>query len=112
LPIYEYRCESCGCELERMVPRGTAAPACPSCAALMTKKVSATSFILQGGGWYKDHYGLKADKPGTKDEGAKESTPKADAGSTAPAASTPAAASAPTASAAPAAAPRSGSATP
>lgn len=61
MPIYEYRCGSCGHEFEQMVKMSDPAPACPKCGAGEVKKlVSASSFVLKGGGWYKDHYGLKS----------------------------------------------------
>jgi predicted nucleic acid-binding Zn ribbon protein len=35
-------------------------PGCPQCGVDEVKKrVSVTSFVLKGGGWYSDHYGLK-----------------------------------------------------
>lgn len=65
MPIYEYRCESCGNDFEKMVKLDAPLPACPSCGAAQTRKlVSASSFHLKGGGWYKDHYGLKAGSSG------------------------------------------------
>lgn len=72
MPIYEYVCESCGGEFERLVRIGAEPPPCPDCeSAEVRKRVSAASFVLKGGGWYKDHYGLKSD---TKDKkGKKES---------------------------------------
>lgn len=61
MPIYEYRCGSCGTTFEKMVKMNAAPPVCPSCAASDVKKlVSTSSFVLKGGGWYKDHYGLKS----------------------------------------------------
>lgn len=61
MPIYEYRCEQCGEVFEKMQRMGADAPACPKCGALEAKKlISASSFVLKGGGWYKDHYGLKS----------------------------------------------------
>ncbi len=60
MPIYEYQCDSCGEEFQALLKVGEAATSCPIChTADPTKKVSAGSFILKGGGWYKDHYGLK-----------------------------------------------------
>jgi len=62
MPIYEYGCEQCGHTFELLQkvsddPPGT----CPSCGKDdgIKKLVSRTSFVLKGGGWYKDHYGLK-----------------------------------------------------
>lgn len=60
MPIYEYECVSCGHRFEKMVKMGAEAPPCPECeSAEIRKLVSRSGFILQGGGWYKDHYGLK-----------------------------------------------------
>ena len=61
MPIYEYACPDCGHRFEAM-QKFSDDPVrdCPSCKAQNVKKlISATSFVLKGGGWYKDHYGLK-----------------------------------------------------
>lgn len=60
MPIYEYVCEACGHEFEKLVKVNAALPDCPECQEGVRKKVSASGFILKGGGWYKDHYGLKS----------------------------------------------------
>jgi len=54
MPIYEYRCSSCGHELEAL-RKFSDAPlvTCPSCGAeALVKKVSAAGFQLKGSGWY------------------------------------------------------------
>lgn len=38
MPIYEYRCEKCGCEFEELVS-GDATPACPKCSSGETRKL-------------------------------------------------------------------------
>ena len=74
MPIYEYRCPECGHRFEKLVRMGADAPPCPECAhAEVTKLVSASGFILKGGGWYKDHYGLKSGGA-SKDAGASSSS--------------------------------------
>lgn len=60
MPIYEYQCESCGYEFEKMMKVRADPPPCPECGGEVKKQVSAAGFILKGGGWYKDHYGLKS----------------------------------------------------
>ena len=54
MPIYEYRCGSCGHELEAMQkfsdPLLTQCPACST--DTLVKLVSAAGFQLKGGGWY------------------------------------------------------------
>lgn len=68
MPIYEYRCPSCGHAFERMMRMADSPPPCPACGHnAVDKLISATSFVLKGGGWYRDHYGLKSSgsaKPG------------------------------------------------
>ena len=65
MPIYEYECTSCGHRFEKMGKIGAEAPPCPECAAGVRKLISQSAFILKGGGWYKDHYGLKSDAGGS-----------------------------------------------
>ncbi len=59
MPIYEYRCESCSHEFEKIVKVGAEPPPCPECGEGVRKLVSAAAFSLKGSGWYRDHYGLK-----------------------------------------------------
>jgi putative FmdB family regulatory protein len=99
VPIYEYQCPDCGHEFEQL-QKISEEPIreCPNCHQIRVKKrVSQTSFVLKGGGWYKDHYGLKGGKSDKSDksesasptEGAKSSGDKtsAEKPSSAPAAS-------------------------
>ena len=44
MPIYEYRCDACGCEIERLVLDKEVVPECPKCGATMRKKVSPFAF--------------------------------------------------------------------
>ena len=63
MPIYEYGCQRCGHAFERL-QKVSDAPIdeCPACGAQgdVKKLISRSSFVLKGGGWYKDHYGLKS----------------------------------------------------
>lgn len=76
MPIYEYRCEACGHEME-VLQKMSDAPvtACPSCEkSAMKKLISAAGFRLKGGGWYEtDFKGEK--KKNVHDTGKKESKP-------------------------------------
>ena len=59
MPLYEYACPSCGYQVELMQSASSAAApdTCNQCGAgPMQKMLSRTSFILKGGGWYKDGY--------------------------------------------------------
>jgi putative FmdB family regulatory protein len=73
MPIYEYGCRGCGHTFERL-QKVSDAPIedCPECEAVgeVKKLISRSSFVLKGGGWYKDHYGLKSDSTGGGDSGA------------------------------------------
>lgn len=98
MPIYEYACETCGRRFEKLMKIGAEAPPCAHCGSVEVKKlVSAAAFVLKGGGWYKDHYGLKKGEGGGKSEGASSagdgggaSTSTATEGSKAAPAATPA----------------------
>ena len=73
MPIYEYRCTSCGHELEAL-QKITESPLvnCPSCRTdSLTKLVSAAGFQLKGSGWYATDFrnGSKpANKPDAKND--------------------------------------------
>ncbi len=58
MPIYEYRCDACGHELERL-QRISDAPLkkCPDCGKNKLRRlVSAAGFRLKGGGWYETDF--------------------------------------------------------
>jgi putative FmdB family regulatory protein len=59
MPLYEYRCKSCGNKEEKL--EGFDAPTehdCPECGKplAMHRQVSLTSFTLAGGGWESQGY--------------------------------------------------------
>lgn len=62
MPIYEYRCNRCGHELELFQKLGELPPAaCPACEEHgLRKKISPAAFRLKGGGWYETDF--KSDK--------------------------------------------------
>jgi len=57
MPIYEYRCSSCGMVFE-VEQRITEPPLRihEGCGGEVTRLISNTSFILKGTGWYKTDY--------------------------------------------------------
>jgi len=58
MPIYEYRCNACGHELEK-IQRISEAPLtdCPDCGADQLRRlVSAPGFRLKGSGWYETDF--------------------------------------------------------
>ncbi|MBK1731496.1 FmdB family zinc ribbon protein [Thiococcus pfennigii] len=72
MPFYEYRCESCGHELEALQkisdPPLTDCPACGQ--ATLKKKISAAGFRLKGGGWYETDF-KNANRKNLHDSGEK-----------------------------------------
>jgi putative FmdB family regulatory protein len=54
MPIYEYRCTSCGIEKEVMQKMSDAPlTTCPECGKeTFAKQLSAAGFQLKGSGWY------------------------------------------------------------
>ena len=68
MPFYEYRCASCGHELEAMQKMSDAPLTdCPSCARPeLVKLVSAAGFRLKGGGWYETDFKGGAKKPASE----------------------------------------------
>lgn len=58
MPIYEYVCESCGAEIERL-QRMADDPLkdCPDCEKpSLKRKISAAGFRLAGSGWYETDF--------------------------------------------------------
>jgi putative FmdB family regulatory protein len=62
MPIYEYRCESCGHTLDALQKLAEAPlKDCPECEQPALKRLmSAPAFRLKGGGWYETDF--KSDK--------------------------------------------------
>ena len=58
MPIYEYQCQSCGHELEKL-QRMSEIPLkdCPDCGeSELQRLVSAAGFRLKGSGWYETDF--------------------------------------------------------
>lgn len=77
MPIYEYRCQSCGHELEKLQRMNDPVlKDCPQCGKPKLRRlISAAGFRLKGAGWYETDFkqGNKrnlAESPGGKTEGA------------------------------------------
>ncbi len=72
MPIYEYRCDSCGHDLE-VLQKMSDEPLrdCPECTEpALRKLVSAAGFRLKGTGWYATDFknGSKPPKPSSDGE--------------------------------------------
>jgi putative FmdB family regulatory protein len=71
MPIYEYRCESCGHQQEYLQKvSDTPLTVCPQCGKpTYSKMVTAAGFQLKGSGWYVTDFRNKpSSKPGAKSE--------------------------------------------
>jgi putative FmdB family regulatory protein len=69
MPIYEYRCDSCGHQQE-FLQKVSDAPltVCPKCAKPTFKKmVTAAGFQLKGSGWYVTDFRNKSSSKPAKD---------------------------------------------
>jgi len=58
MPIYEYRCQSCGHELEKLQRLSDPVlTECPECGKAKLKRlISAAGFRLKGAGWYETDF--------------------------------------------------------
>ena len=81
MPIYEYRCSSCGFQKEYL--RKVHDPllsSCPECGkASFEKMLTAAGFQLKGSGWYASDFKNSGAKPPQKE---KTEAPNADASKT------------------------------
>jgi putative FmdB family regulatory protein len=81
MPIYEYRCASCGFEEEYLQKvSDPLLTQCPKCAKpTFEKQVSAAGFQLKGNGWYATDFKNSGAKPAAKkSEGEKSDGAKSD----------------------------------
>jgi len=83
MPIYEYRCSSCGFQKEYL--QKIADPVlsvCPECGkSTFSKMLSAAGFQLKGSGWYATDFKNTGSKPKAADKasGTASEAPKGDA---------------------------------
>lgn len=83
MPVYVYECEKCGARFEytqsiKDAPKSE----CETCGGKLTKVIVPTSFVLKGGGWYKDLYSRPKSGAGdskTETKGETKTETKADA---------------------------------
>jgi len=75
MPIYEYSCQGCGKDTEIIQKFSDARlTTCPQCGGHIERLISASAFVLKGGGWYKDGYANKANTPTETKDTAKDTT--------------------------------------
>lgn len=65
MPIYEYRCSSCGAQKDVMQKLSDAPlTVCPECGSQsFGKQISAAGFQLKGSGWYATDFKGSGSKP-------------------------------------------------
>jgi len=76
MPIYEYQCQSCGHQLEK-IQRMSDDPLkdCPDCGkAELQRLVSAAGFRLKGAGWYETDF-KKGSKKNVHESASKPAAP-------------------------------------
>jgi putative FmdB family regulatory protein len=82
MPIYEYRCEDCGHEMDAL-QKVSDAPLvnCPACGRASLKKlISAAGFRLKGGGWYETDFKQGGQKRNLHEGGGKAETKSGEGG--------------------------------
>ncbi len=72
MPIYEYRCSSCGVQKDVMQKiSDMPLTVCPACGkSTFSKQLSAAGFQLKGSGWYATDFKSSGSKPECKSESA------------------------------------------
>lgn len=64
MPLYEYRCQSCGHQFEKI--QSFSAPEekeCPVCHGPIERLISAPAIQFKGSGWYVNDYAAKKSGP-------------------------------------------------
>ena len=77
MPIYAYRCDSCGFQKDHLQKLSDPVlSTCPECgAASYAKQVTAAGFQLKGNGWYATDFKGGATPPAAAPQKAAESVP-------------------------------------
>lgn len=74
MPLYEYRCKSCGHQFEKI--QSFSAPEekeCPVCHGEVEKLLSAPAIQFKGSGWYVSDYAKKSGPMKASSDGASKS---------------------------------------
>ena len=77
MPIYEYRCTSCGHTLE-VIQKFNDKPLkkCTECSGALEKLISRSAFQLKGGGWYNEGYGGQGGSSSSSSSSSSSTSPK------------------------------------
>ena len=65
MPIYEYQCKACGCQMDKLQKiSDEPLTECPQCSKPeLQKMISAVGFRLTGAGWYETDFKSSGKKP-------------------------------------------------
>ena len=82
MPIYQYKCRSCGANIEKMQSfSAESLVECPECHQPALKKImSAAGIIFKGSGWYITDSKKSSSAVAPSSEGSKSEDRKSDAG--------------------------------
>lgn len=70
MPLYEFRCESCGHELETLVAFSEPLPTtCEKCGGVLKKLLAAPAVQFKGSGFYLTDYGRSGSSSAKKESG-------------------------------------------
>jgi putative FmdB family regulatory protein len=73
MPLYEYRCESCGRTVEALESfSGKRLSVCDRCGGRLKRLISASAVQFKGSGWYVSDYGRSRSTPKTPEDGKSE----------------------------------------
>ena len=83
MPIYEYRCNACGAQVEkRQSINDDPLTVCEKCGGALEKQWSLSGFQFKGAGWYVTDYSRNKGSGEKSEKGSSsQSTDKADAAS-------------------------------
>lgn len=86
MPIYEYLCQKCGFQFEKLQRLSDPPPSkCPECGGKVAQLLSAPAVQFKGTGWYVTDYGRQSSRASAMDGGkAAENKPESKTGSTKP----------------------------
>ena len=64
MPLYEYKCEKCGHQFEKIEGHSASTTKkCPKCGAKATRMISSAAIQFKGSGWYVTDYAKKNSGP-------------------------------------------------
>jgi putative FmdB family regulatory protein len=79
LPLYEYKCEKCGHQFEKIEGHtASETKKCPKCGAKARRMLSKAAIQFKGSGWYVTDYGKKNSSPASGEKSGDGGTSKSE----------------------------------